>query len=82
MGNRYIGGGILISRLSIMFLASLPLWATDKVEFFETKIRPVLAKNCFGCHTSAPMSGLAMVSSESLKKGGKSGPAIIPGQAG
>src|SRR3954466_14977283 len=31
------------------------------VEFFETRIRPVLAKNCYGCHSSetkSPMGGL------------------------
>lgn len=81
MGNRDSGAGIVMSRLSwVFFLGSIHLFAADKVEFFETRVRPVLAKNCFGCHTSAPMGNLAMVSSESLQKGGKSGPAIVPGK--
>ena len=67
-------------RLGVLVLAALPLGAVDGIEFFESRVRPILAKNCFGCHTSAPMAGLAMVSSDSLKKGGKSGPAIVPGK--
>src|SRR2546423_12433700 len=43
------------------------------------RARRVLAKNCFACHTSARMGGLEMSGREALLKGGKSGPAIIPG---
>ncbi|MBI4902035.1 MAG: PSD1 domain-containing protein [Acidobacteria bacterium] len=50
----------------------------DPVEFFETKVRPVLAKNFFSCHTQTKLGGLEMTSRESLLKGGKSGPAISP----
>ncbi|MBL8221878.1 MAG: DUF1549 domain-containing protein, partial [Bryobacterales bacterium] len=49
---------------------------TDPVEFFETKVRPVLAKNCFSCHTQTKLGGLEMASRDTLLKGGKSGPAI------
>ena len=45
-------------------------------------MRPVLAENCFACHTAARMGGLEMTSSASLLKGGNSGPAIEPGRAG
>ena len=48
-------------------------------EFFEMKVRPVLAKNCFSCHTNSKLGGLDLSTRESLLKGGKSGPAIIPG---
>jgi len=48
----------------------------DPVEFFETKVRPVLAKNCFSCHTQSKLGGLEMASRDTLLKGGKSGPAI------
>lgn len=66
-------------RLAIGFLlASLLAVAqrTDPLEFFEMKVRPVLAKNCFGCHTQTKLGGLEMSSRETLVKGGKSGPAI------
>src|SRR3954454_2363869 len=48
-------------------------------DFFESKVRPVLAANCYSCHTSNKMGGLRVDSLESLKQGGKSGPAIVPG---
>ncbi len=48
----------------------------DPVEFFETKVRPVLAKNCFACHTQTKLGGLEMASRDTLLKGGNSGPAI------
>jgi hypothetical protein len=56
--------------------------AADR-EFFETKIRPVLAKNCYGCHSSdtkTPMGGLFLDSKNGALSGGKSGPAIVPGK--
>lgn len=48
-------------------------------EFFEMKVRPVLAKNCFGCHTNGAMGGLRLDSAEAIAKGGKRGPAVKPG---
>lgn len=48
-------------------------------EFFESRVRPLLAKNCMGCHTATKMGGLEMRSRALLLKGGNSGPAIIPG---
>src|SRR3954468_16074064 len=54
----------------------------DSTEFFEKKIRPVLAEKCYGCHNSkmkAPMAGLRIDTREGLLKGGDSGTAIVPG---
>src|SRR5262245_42771265 len=48
-------------------------------EFFEAKIRPVLAINCYDCHTDEHMGGLRLDSREAMLKGGKSGAAIVPG---
>jgi Planctomycete cytochrome C len=44
------------------------------------KVRPVLANNCYACHTDSGMGGLRLDSREALLKGGNSGPAIIPGK--
>ena len=52
-------------------------------EFFETTIRPLLADNCHGCHSSrvdTPFGGLRLDSREGLLAGGDSGPAIVPGR--
>jgi mono/diheme cytochrome c family protein len=48
-------------------------------EFFENQIRPILANNCFGCHTNSQLGGLRLDTLDSMKKGGKRGPAIVPG---
>ena len=53
----------------------------DPAEFFEVRIRPILADNCFACHTSSNLGGLRLDSRESILKGGNSGPAIKPGNA-
>jgi mono/diheme cytochrome c family protein len=49
-------------------------------ELFETKIRPLLASNCFACHTQSAMGGLRVDSREALLKGGDTGPALVPGE--
>lgn len=52
----------------------------EEVTFFETKIRPVLAENCYSCHGgTARMAGLRVDSREALLKGGDSGTSLIPG---
>src|SRR4051812_11329678 len=37
-------------------------------DFFETKVRPVLANNCFNCHGSSQLGGLRMDSREGILK--------------
>src|SRR5882724_11444310 len=49
-------------------------------EFFEMRVRPVLARSCLTCHAAAHMGGLDMTSRDGLLKGGESGPAIVPGE--
>ncbi len=64
-----------------LFLATIPLDAADPSEFFEMRVRPVLAKNCYSCHTSTQMGGLQLDTREHVLHGGKSGPALVPGDA-
>lgn len=55
------------------------------VEFFENKIRPVLAENCYECHSQKSeevKGGLFLDTRDGLLKGGDSGPAIVPGNPG
>src|SRR5207248_2096334 len=72
---------VLSFRCFLLALAPLLSAAEPNApkEFFETRVRPVLAKNCFSCHTSSRMGGLEMKSREALVTGGKSGPAVVPG---
>lgn len=54
--------------------------AQEKTEFFESRIRPVLANKCYACHTESKLGGLRVDSRVALMEGGKSGPAVLPGR--
>lgn len=60
--------------------AVFSLMAADDAEFFEAKIRPLLATNCHSCHTDGALGGLRLDSREGLLKGGKSGAVVVPGK--
>lgn len=54
----------------------------DHLEFFESKVRPLLADACYKCHSEAndkTKGGLALDSKAGWEKGGDSGTAIKPG---
>jgi hypothetical protein len=66
--------------LALLFTSfALGADSNSSAEYFEMKVRPTLAKNCFACHTTTKMGGLDMQSRETLLRGGNSGPAIRPG---
>lgn len=49
-------------------------------DFFEARVRPVLAEKCADCHSEQRRrGGLRVTSLEDLLRGGRSGPAIVPG---
>ncbi|MFO0970158.1 MAG: PSD1 and planctomycete cytochrome C domain-containing protein [Gemmataceae bacterium] len=58
----------------------------EGIAFFEKKIRPVLVKECFGCHSTEKgkkvRGGLALDSREGILEGGDTGPVIVPGAPG
>ena len=74
--------------LACMCLVSPLLQADDRlseeqVAFFEKRIRPVLADHCYECHSERAeklKGGLRLDLRETLRRGGDSGPAIVPGQ--
>lgn len=70
---------IAVSLLAAV-AATQALGAAGSADFFETRVRPVLARNCYACHTSTRMGGLELNSRQALIKGGNSGPAIVPGK--
>jgi len=56
--------------------------ASEGDEFFEQKIRPVLADRCYPCHSATSeklKGGLHLDSREGALKGGDTRPAIVPG---
>ena len=57
--------------------------AAAEREFFEERVRPVLEKNCVLCHGGAKTrNGLEVTSRAALLKGGRRGPAVVPGDPG
>src|SRR5687768_18601788 len=70
------GATVLLVAASIAGARQAP-----DLEFFEKRIRPILAENCFSCHSSKGNnpSGFAMDSGGGMLKGGSRGPAIVPG---
>lgn len=58
------------------------------VEFFEKKIRPVLVEHCYSCHSDEAeknkklRGGLRLDSRDGRRKGGDTGPAVVPGKPG
>jgi hypothetical protein len=72
----------MIGLALVAWLAQDPPSGAD---FFEKKIRPVLIERCFECHSGQakkPKGGLLLDSRAGLLRGGDSGPAIVPGNAG
>ncbi|MBI5365098.1 MAG: PSD1 domain-containing protein [Planctomycetes bacterium] len=59
-------------------------WTAEEVDFFEKKVRPALAANCYECHSATAeklRGGLRVDGRDQLLAGGSSGPAIVPGNA-
>lgn len=63
-----------------------PPLTPPQAEFFEQKIRPVLVKHCYQCHSADARiknqlkAGLALDSRQATLAGGDSGAAIVPGK--
>jgi hypothetical protein len=55
-------------------------FSPEAVEFFETRVRPVLAESCVRCHGEKKQSSeLRLDSRKAALEGGASGPALVPG---
>ncbi len=62
--------------LGVVFAQAPP----DAAEFFERKIRPLLASKCYACHgEKASTSGLRLDSKAGWERGGSRGTAVVPG---
>src|SRR5882724_11885924 len=72
--SRFAGGLVALATVALAATS-----APESSDFFETRIRPVLVNNCFTCHAASQLGGLRMDSRDAILKGGKSGPAMAPG---
>jgi hypothetical protein len=49
--------------------------------FFDKRVAPILIRRCLGCHNDELKDGdISFEDRESLLKGGKRGPAVVPGK--
>ena len=76
----------LLGKVSLFFVFLLvqSVGITEPmIDFFEKKIRPILTKNCYECHSAKSKSlkaGLLLDRKAGWVRGGKNGAVIIPGQ--
>ena len=80
-----------MSWLGIIFAALAIVWPTishaaetkpEEIEFFESKVRPLLVEHCYECHSaqSKVLKGnLRLDSRAAALVGGDSGVALVPG---
>ena len=75
---------IFIAALCAAELSSIGLlMADERLDFFETKIRPVLVQHCYSCHAQDAKNvrdGLLLDSKAATLDGGESGAAVVPGK--
>jgi len=67
--------------LGLLLIASLQTVARgdDGADYFEKKIRPILAEHCYSCHSAAAKKtkgGLKLDTPDGIRQGGKTGPAV------
>jgi hypothetical protein len=70
-----------IAVLAVPLSAQQP--SPEELTFFESKIRPVLIQECYGCHSNQAgnvRGGLRLDTKELTLMGGSSGPAVVPGK--
>jgi mono/diheme cytochrome c family protein/cytochrome c553 len=79
---KHIATGAAFLLLSAVSLLEAQTPNAADPDFFETKVRPVLANNCFSCHAESGLGGLRLDSEEAMKKGGMRGPAVVSGDPG
>ncbi|MDP7275047.1 MAG: PSD1 and planctomycete cytochrome C domain-containing protein [Planctomycetaceae bacterium] len=79
----------IVSAVVIAATTWAPLSAAAKppsaknLEFFERRVRPLLVRRCYKCHSkqSKPIEGgLRLDRSTAIRRGGDSGPAIVEGR--
>ena len=59
-----------------------PPFSREQIDFYQKQVQPILAENCYKCHSHQAdkiKGSFVLDSREGLLKGGEKGAAIIPG---
>ncbi|MGE0607332.1 MAG: PSD1 and planctomycete cytochrome C domain-containing protein [Pirellulales bacterium] len=70
---------IAVAPLAAVLADDAPPPTAEEIEFFEAKIRPVLAERCYSCHSSEAKdlkASLALDNRAGVVRGGENGPVI------
>jgi hypothetical protein len=75
---------LVASVLACQFASGIVFGSDESagLEFFESRIRPVLVEKCHQCHSKSsakPKGGLLLDTRAGIRNGGNSGPAVVPG---
>lgn len=82
------GWSVLTVGIALITFSALEVGVADELSpeanaYFESRIRPVLVRHCYECHSADAKTIEAkfrLDSRNGLRQGGESGPAIVPGK--
>ena len=79
MVSRHLPG--LLTAWACGQLLSVPVaWAAEPIDYAK-QVKPILSAHCYACHGGFKQeSGLRLDTGALARKGGESGPAVVPGQ--
>ena len=75
--------GVALAVVAALGQAGAAEADAEGIAFFEKNIRPVLANNCYRCHSTEARNlkgDLFLDSKQGMLNGGESGPVIVPGK--
>ena len=76
--------GLLLVPVGNAVAAEASKGTVEGVAFFEERIRPVLVRHCYECHSSESKSvkgGLLLDTREGIRRGGQTAAAVVPNDA-
>ena len=77
---------VILTTFGLLALLAASAPAADDpkgIDFFEKNIRPVLVEHCYKCHSANAkklQGGLSLDTRDGIRKGGDTGPAVVPGK--
>src|SRR5262245_34099872 len=76
-----VSSALICGYLSCFAAAGAPQPSLQQIEFFESRIRPVLAEHCWSCHGPKKQSGgVRLDSRKSILDDSDNGPIVVPGE--
>lgn len=75
-----VAAGVLLFGSYVVCSAAVAAQDSQQPDsYYKSKVQPILKENCYKCHGFIHRGGLRLTSQEEILRGGKHGPAVIPG---